>query len=219
MTNIGIIGATGLVGSLFLENILQDSRIDRVYTFGRRKTGVVHKKLVEIELDLFQLDDLEINQYQLSSLCCCIGTTAKKTPDKSLYRKIDLGIPIDAAKLCEANNIPNFQVISAMGANVNSKIFYNRTKGEMEKAVLSRKIGKAYILQPSLIVGPRKEYRLGERLAGGFMKYFSFLFIGPLKNYSPIKASEIAQSMKNLLFVEHPTGRINSTEIKKIASL
>ncbi|MDA8595947.1 nucleoside-diphosphate sugar epimerase [Flavobacteriaceae bacterium] len=219
MTNIGILGATGLVGSLFLDNILQDSRIDRVYTFGRRKTGVVHSKLVEIESDLFQLNDLAISQYQLSSLCCCIGTTAKKTPDKSQYRKIDLGIPMNAAKLCEANNIPNFQVISAMGANANSKIFYNRIKGEMENAVLSTKIMKTYILQPSLIVGPRKERRLGERLAGSFMKYFSFLFAGPLKNYSPIKASEIAQAMQNLLFVEHPSGRINSTEIKKVASL
>jgi len=219
MNNICILGATGLVGSLFLQNILEDNRVDTVYTIGRSKTGLKHKKLIEIEFDLFKLNELDLGQYNLSVLCCCIGTTAKKTPDKELYHKIDFGIPVNAAALCEKYQIPIFQVISAFGADSNSKIFYNRTKGEMENSVLLKKIKHIFILQPSLIIGPRKEYRLGEKLAGILMRFFSFLFVGPLRAFRPIEASQIAIAMHKLIYLNHKSGRIISPEIKTIANL
>src|SRR5699024_3350038 len=103
---------------------------------------------------------------------CCIGTTKAKTPNRDTYRKIDLGIPVDAAELAKTNGIETFLVISALVANSKSSVFYNRVKGEMEEMVLSKGIPNTYILKPSLIIGNRNEKRFGEGLAAGVMKVF-----------------------------------------------
>ena len=101
---------------------------------------------------------------------CCIGTTSAKTKDRTVYKAIDFGIPFAAAKLAKQNNISTYLVVSAMGANSKSKIFYNRTKGDMEQAVLSQKIPNTYILRPSLILGERNEKRFGESLGAVLLK-------------------------------------------------
>jgi len=126
---------------------------------------------------------------------CCIGTTAKQTPDKNLYRQIDLGIPVAAAQLCKKNHIPSFLVISAMGADAESRIFYNRTKGEMEQAVLNENILHTYIFRPSLIGGNRQDSRLGEQLGTIFAKLVNPLLMGNWRKYRMIEAATIAHAM------------------------
>jgi len=189
-----IVGATGLTGSLLLELLLEDARYKTVKVFTRTPLTFRHPKIVNFTGDLLALENFE-KDFLADEVFCCIGTTAKKTPDKELYRKIDFGIPVKAAQLCKKNNIPGFVVVSSLGADAKSSIFYSRTKGEMEEAVLGIKLPYTYILRPSLIIGNRKEKRMAEGLASSFFKIAAPIMTGPLKKYAPNKATDIAKAM------------------------
>ena len=151
-------------------------------------------KVTEILCDLLDVKSYKDNFFG-DEVFCCIGTTTKKTPDKELYKIIDYGIPVNSAKICEDNDIRTFAVMSSMGANANSSIFYNRTKGEMEDAVLENNINNTYILRPSIISGNRNESRTGEKVGLVVMKIFKPLLIGSLKKYKMINADTIANAM------------------------
>jgi hypothetical protein len=148
---------------------------------------------------------------------CCIGTTKAKTPDKNTYYKIDYGIPAVAAKLAKANGIANFIVVSAIGADKNSSIFYNRTKGQMEEAVLKENIASTHLLQPSLIVAKRKDSRVMEKLAAGFMQLLNPLLFGGAAKFKSIKASAIAKTMVWLANNSYPEVIVTSDKIAEIA--
>jgi hypothetical protein len=132
---------------------------------------------------------------------CCIGTTAKKTPNKIEYKAIDYGIPVAAATL----------------ANTKSSVFYSKTKGEMERDVFSKKIEYTYILQPSIIEGNRIEQRLGEKIGLLVFKILQPLFFGKLKKYKITEAKHIAQAMINLASSSSQEIIITSNKIKEIA--
>ncbi|HET8886565.1 MAG TPA: NAD(P)H-binding protein, partial [Salinimicrobium sp.] len=153
-----IIGSTGLTGSILLEKLLQDVRYGNIKLFSRSSVGIENAKIEEHLVNLFELEKYK-ELFTADEVFCCIGTTQKRTPDKTTYHKIDYGIPVNAAKLAKENGISTFLVISALGANPESRFFYNRTKGEMERDVLKQKIPQTYFFQPSLIAGDRKENR------------------------------------------------------------
>ncbi|MFL0099572.1 NAD(P)H-binding protein [Tenacibaculum maritimum] len=192
-----ILGATGLTGSFLLNNLLVDERYDTIKLFSRRSIGRKHPKIKEYIIDVLNLQESK-KDFIGDEVFCCIGTTAKKTKRKSIYRKIDIGIPAAAAKLARENKINTFIVISAMGANEKSKFFYNRVKGEMEKIILEEGIKYTYILRPSLIIGKRKENRFGEDLGNLFAKVLNPFLLGSLKNYRAISAKTIAKAMQVL---------------------
>ena len=175
--------------------------------------GINHRQAIQdFELENFEKD------FEADEVFCCIGTTAKKTSDKTVYKAIDYGIPVTAAKLSKRNNIPTFMVVSAMGANARSNIFYNKTKGEMERDVLLQKIINTYVLQPSIIGGNRKETRIGEKIGLFIFKIIQPLFIGKLQNYKIIEAEEIAQAMVNLANSKNSKEKIiTSNTIKNIS--
>lgn len=212
-----ILGATGLTGSMLLQKLLQDDRYTTIKLFSRSKIEGLPNKVVQFIGNLLELDQYKAD-FTGDEVYCCIGTTTKKTPNKKLYKQIDVGIPVTAAKLSKANNIHTFIVISAMGANKNSTVFYNKTKGEMEYDVLQQNIKNTFILRPSLIDGERKETRLLEKIGLVVFKLIQPLFIGNLKKYKTINAESIAQAMLNL--ANNTTNAeviITSNEIKKIA--
>jgi uncharacterized protein YbjT (DUF2867 family) len=201
-----ILGATGLTGSELLNQLLGDNSYQKVKVFGRKKLEINHPKLEQYIGDLFKLREFSKN-FKGDEVFCCIGTTAKKTPDKTVYKAIDCGIPVQAAKLTQENNIPFFAVVSAMGANKKSNIFYNKTKGEMEEGVLAQNIPFTYILRPSLILGKRNEKRLAESWAITLFEKLGFLFVGPFNKYLPNSASNIAKTMWKVA-QKRPSSRI-----------
>lgn len=209
-----LIGATGLTGSILLQKLLQHPDFELIKVLTRRSTGITSPKLEEHIVDLLKLESYQ-HLFKGTVVYCCIGTTKAKTPDKDLYFKIDYGIPVAAAKLAKEQGIPTYVVISSFGSNPDSKIFYSRTKGKMEKAVEAEQIPNTYILRPSLIVGDRKETRIGERIGELFFRIFNFLIP---KRYRYIKAETIAEAMVKLEEVGYPKMYIPSDEIKKIAS-
>ena len=213
--NAIILGATGLTGAHLLDLLLKDSDYDRVKVFTRKKLTNSHPKIEEHLVDLLKLSDHAI-EFTADVVFCCIGTTKAKTPDKALYRAIDYGIPVEAAKLCKQNSINQFIAISALGANSKSKVFYSQLKGEMERDVLAQHIKNTHLLQPSLIVGDRKEKRMGEDFSKYFMKIFGFLI--PAR-YKMIQAKTIAQAMVQLARNPRKEHVISSEKIKEIAKV
>jgi len=212
-----ILGATGLTGNHILHKLIEDKNYETIKLFSRSKIDGLPKKVKQFIGDILDLAQFKAN-FTADEVYCCIGTTAKKTPDKTLYKKIDYGIPFAAAKLSKENNIATFLVVSAMGANAQSTVFYNKTKGEMERDVLKQNIINTFILRPSLIGGERKESRILEKIGLVVIKIIQPLFIGKLKEYKIIDAENIAQAMINLANTKNNAGVIiTSNDIKKLS--
>ena len=212
-----ILGATGLTGNHVLQKLIEDDRYKSIKLFSRSKIEGLPEKVVQFIGNILKLDQFKAD-FTADEVYCCIGTTAKKTPTKNHYKDIDYGIPLAAAILCKENNIPTFIVISAMGANKDSKVFYNKTKGEMEYKVLQQNIKHTFILRPSLIGGERKESRLLEKIGITILKVVEPLFIGNLKKYKIISAKSIAKAMIILTNNTSITEVIiTSNDIKKIS--
>ena len=211
-----ILGATGLTGGILLEKLLQDDRYEKIKVFSRQHVSQKHPKIEEFLINLFELEKVG-GLFTGDEVFCCVGSTQRKTPDEELYRMVDFGIPATAARLSKLNGIRTFEVISAMGANENSRFFYNRTKGEMEGAVLEHRIENTYILRPSLIGGDRDESRPMEYAWKKIMALGDHLLVGKLKKYRSIHPETIASAMVYLANAKYASGRIESDEIKRIA--
>ncbi|WP_282075227.1 NAD(P)H-binding protein [Maribacter aquivivus] len=212
-----ILGASGLTGGLLLEKLLVDDRYETIKLFSRSRIEGLPNKVQQYIGNLLELEHFK-NDFRADEVYCCIGTTAKKTPDKTMYKNIDYGIPVAAAILAKENGIPTYLVVSAMGANKKSSVFYNRTKGEMEQDVVNQGIPNTSILRPSLIGGDREERRVLEKIGLVLFKAIQPLFIGPLKKYKIINAESIAQAMLNLANTTSNTDVIiTSNDIEQLA--
>ncbi|MDG1697966.1 MAG: NAD(P)H-binding protein [Polaribacter sp.] len=212
-----VLGATGLTGNFLLEKLITDSSYKKIKLFSRNSVHKTSTKIEEHLIDLFKLDTCK-ELFTGDVLFCCIGTTASKTKDKEVYKAIDYGIPVSAAKLATINNIKTFVVLSSMGANPSSSIFYNKTKGEMERDVLRQNIKNTYVLRPSLIGGNRDEVRVGERIGKVVMSLLGPFFLGPLKKYKIISPENIVSCMQKLAESEVYQSIFSSDEIVKIAN-
>lgn len=211
-----ILGSSGLTGSLLLNQVLNDERYSEVVLISRKGSGVQHPKVTEHIVNLFNLDQCG-DLFKADHIFCCIGTTKKKTPDRSQYRKIDFGIPVNAAKLAKQNGISSFAVISSIGADASSSIFYSKTKGEMENGVLSAGIPNTVIVRPSFITGQRKEQRTLEKIGIILFKAFQFILVGPFRRYRAIEANDIAFSM--IFLTNNPSDQqiFESNELETIS--
>ena len=212
-----VLGATGLVGGKLVEQLLHDDRYAAVRVFGRRKLDREHPKLEEFIGDLLQFESFA-HDFVGDEVFCCIGTTKAKTPDQNSYYKIDYGIPVAAARLAQKKRINTFLVVSALGADPKSPIFYNRVKGEMEASVLALDIPKTHIVQPSLIGGNRQEKRAGESLFKGLLGVLNGIMIGPLQKYRMILPDTIAAAMIWLANNEFGEKRVESEQLKELVA-
>ncbi|WP_298364416.1 NAD(P)H-binding protein [uncultured Lutibacter sp.] len=214
-----ILGATGLTGTLLLDTLIKDYRYDTIKLFSRKKIDGLPSKVIQFIGNVIELENFK-KDFTGDEVFCCIGTTAKKTPNKTIYKQIDYGIPVTAAKLSKENNIKTFIVVSAIGANSKSGIFYNKIKGEMQRDVLLQNIKNTYILQPSFIKGNRNETRTGEKIGLVVFKLIQPLFRGKLKKYRIIEATSIAKAMVNLANLKPLSQKtLKSDYIKQISKI
>ena len=189
-----VAGATGLVGRHLAEELLNNEQYRQVTVFSRQAIDIHHQKLQQLIVDFDNL-----NHQQLPAMAddvyCALGTTIKKAGSKAAFYKVDHDYVINLAGFAASVNAKRFLVVSAMGADAKSHIFYNRVKGEMEADISVMAIPEIHIFRPSLIIGKRKEFRFGEYLARKIAGNLAFTFVGTLKKYRPIKASVIAKAM------------------------
>ena len=183
-----------MVGSLLLDKLLKDDTYDKVKVLSRKQLSP-HDKLELILVNNF--DKLEEFEHKLSAddVFCCLGTTMAKAKSKEAFRKVDHDYPLLLADLSLKNGARQFIIVSAMGANKNSSIYYNKVKGEVEQALLDKPFRELHILKPSLLLGPRDEKRTGEDAAKKIYKVINFAFVGPFKKYKGIQADQVAKAM------------------------
>ena len=214
-----LLGATGLTGSYLLNELLNNSEYAKVIVFSRRPLETQNGKLQVFECDLLNLEEQK-DYFKADEVYVCTGTTSNKTPNKKYYRNIDFGIPVTAAQLCRENRIDNIAVISSLGANSKSSVFFTKIKGEMEESVLEMEIPNTYLLRPAMILGPRKERRLGETFGKMLTFFINPLLHGSLRKYKGIHAKTIANAMINLFNEKSDLKEIiESDKIWEIAKL
>jgi len=189
-----VYGASGLVGSYILENLLNNANYEQVIIVVRRDLNIQHSKLKMLIGDFNTLSKV-IEGIQVDEVFIALGTTQKKTPDKKLYYQIDHDYPILAAKLAKENGAKAVFLVSALGANAKSSIFYTKLKGETEQGIISLNLEHTYIFRPSMILGDRKESRPMEKVFIGIFKLINPLFLGSLSKYKGIEAEDIAKAM------------------------
>lgn len=212
-----VLGGTGLTGSLLIKQLVDDDRYACIKLFSRKASGIGSEKLEEHIGDLLQMEQFK-DDFTADEVFCCVGTTSAKTKDRAVYKAIDYGIPVAAATLARENNISTFLVISSMGANPRSRVFYSRTKGEMELAVSDKNIPHTYILRPSLILGQRMEKRISESLGAVVLKVTNSLLVGKMKKYRAIEADCIAAAMIQLAFSRPPSGVVLSDKLQELGT-
>ncbi|WP_264532006.1 oxidoreductase [Flavobacterium sp. N502540] len=187
-------GASGLVGSYILENLLNNATYEQVIIVVRKDLNIQHPKLKILIGDFNTLSKV-IKDIQVDEVFIALGTTQKKTPDKKLYYQIDHDYPILATKLAKENGAKAVFLVSALGANAKSSIFYTKLKGETEQGIISLNLEHTYIFRPSMILGDRKESRPMEKVFIGIFKLINPLFVGSLSKYKGIEAEDIAKAM------------------------
>lgn len=188
-----MIGATGLVGSHLLEQLLSDDVFATVRVLVRKPINIQHPKLQAEVVDFNNYEEYKNKLGTGDCIFCCIGTTnANVKGDKALYRKIDFDIPVNAARFGKEAGFQQYLIVTALGANSNSRIFYSRLKGEVEEVISTFGFNGLHIFRPSFILGNRKEQRSGESIFKRLFKAISFMLPSNLK---PIEASAIATAM------------------------
>lgn len=189
-----MIGSTGLIGSHLLELLLDSNDYEKVITFVKRDTGIKHPKLTQHIVD-FDKPETYKNFITGDDFFCTIGTTIKKAGSKEAFRKVDFEYPSQFASCAAQNKVKQFLIVSSLGADLNSGNFYLKTKGETEVFLKDSDFESVAVLQPSLLLGNRTEFRLGEKIGAFFMKTFSFIFLGKLKKYKPIESTAVAKAL------------------------
>jgi uncharacterized protein YbjT (DUF2867 family) len=197
-------GATGLVGSHVLELLLTDGRWSRVVTVGRRTTSRKHEKLEQRVVDLGELEtgsDLP----HVDDVFCCLGTTIKQAGSQPAFRLVDHDFVVGLARAGLRARATQFLLVSAIGADPESRVFYSRVKGETEAAIRKLSYQAIQIFRPSLLLGERPEFRLGERIAMLGAPVMPVLLFGRLRRYRPIQAATVARAMVTIAH-EAPRG-------------
>ncbi|MBT2693858.1 oxidoreductase [Bacillus sp. ISL-55] len=189
-----IAGATGLIGKELLQFLLNANEYDKVVSIVRRPIGIEHPKLDERIVNFDQLEqDKEV--FSVDDVFCALGTTIKKAETKEAMWKVDVDYPVGIAKLASSNGARKFLLVSSMNANPDSPIFYSKMKGQLEEEIKQIPFKTTAIFRPSLLLGERDEFRMGERAAAAIFTKMPFLFWGPFKKYKAIEGRTVASAM------------------------
>ena len=188
-----VIGATGLIGSLLVEELLKDPEFETVRILIRRPIKLEHPKLEKKLVDFEDSDSLLIALTDSDCIFSAIGTTNRNVKNnKAEYRKIDFDLPLRVARLGKMVGCENFSLVSAVNANSKSSFFYVRLKGEVEEAIRAVGIRSVHVMRPSMLLGNRKEKRPAEKILQSTFRAMSFLMPSRFK---PIEGRDVAKAM------------------------
>lgn len=189
-------GATGLVGQALLSELLASPVYDRVVAVGRRAPPVVHGKLIAVPTDFTGFDAVPDG---IDDAYCCLGTTIRVAGSQAAFRRVDYDFVVAFARAAAARGATRLALVSSLGADARSRVFYSRVKGETEDAVAGLGFQTLYILRPSLLLGNRTERRPVERLATALFGLVTPLLQGPLRRYRPLRGDAGARAMLRLM--------------------
>ena len=189
-----IFGSSGLIGGQLLKILIETNNYNKIKLFVRSAPEINDPKIEIIETDF---NNLENHKEDIKGDDCffCIGTTKQNTPDKNEYRRIEYNIPVEVAQIAKLNLVNSFLYVSSGFADPKNSGAYLRNKGEVEEGLKKLNFPKLGIMRPSILLGNRKENRVGEKIGIFVMKMFSPLFLGGLKKTKPIHSEKVAKAM------------------------
>lgn len=189
-----VIGATGMTGTALVQMLLDKKDVDQVVILVRRPTGKQHEKLQE---HVVNFDAPETYRQYLKGdvLFSAMGTTLKTAGSKEAQYKIDYTYQHQAAEMAANNGVKIYVLLSAAGAKPDAAVFYSKMKGELERDVKRLSFQAIHIIKPGMLKGPRKENRVGERIAIPVMEAIGML--PGLRALKPISDVEVASAMYN----------------------
>lgn len=206
-----VYGASGLVGQSLVHQLLEHTGYSKITVLVRRKLELAHQKLAQVIIDF---DKPAIEPVYADEVYCCMGTTIKKAGSKAAFYKVDHDYVLNIARLAKSNGVQKFAFVSSMGADANSRIFYSKTKGEVEADLVKTGFESLFIFRPSLLLGARTEKRIGEQVAAWLMVNLNFLV--PAR-YKAIEASQVAKAM--LYMMNSGKAGIHVLESQEIAAI
>ena len=208
-----VIGATGAVGKDLVQQLIEDSSMERIDIFVRREVKMPAAKVVAHVVD-FDHPETWADQIKGDVLFSCMGTTIKAAGSQEAQWKVDYTYQFDAAKAAKANGVPTYVLVSSIGADVKSKLFYTKMKGALDDAVQKLGFEGCYILRPPSLVRKGSD-RFGEK--AGIVALRALNAIGLLHTWTPMPTEAVAAAMIRLA----KSGRkgievIESQEILKV---
>jgi len=205
-----LVGASGLIGGFLLQRLLEAPQYARVTVWARRPLEATHPKLA---LEIVEFAKLEARRVEAEDVFCCLGTTIKQAGTQEAFRRVDHDYPVALAKAAAKSGAKRMLVVSALGASSRSSVFYNRVKGDMETDVAAAGVPQTSFFRPSLLSGPRKEERMGEKIG-----LVVGNLLGPLLGrYRPIHGGLVAAAMLKAAADDLPGRTYESNEIRALA--
>ncbi|WP_368502998.1 oxidoreductase [Alkalihalophilus sp. As8PL] len=210
-----ILGATGLIGRQVVKELTSASEYNEVHLLVRRPVDKTNPKQIVHMVDFDSL--VEESFPHVDDVFICIGTTIKKAKTKEAFKKVDFDYPVKVATMARNKGASRLLVISAIGADHSSRVFYSRVKGEMEEAIKKLSYPHVDIFRPSLLLGEREEFRLGEKMGEVGVKLLKPVLAGPMRKYRGIKDVVVARAMYRRAIREASEGVtiIQSDDIEK----
>jgi len=213
-----VAGATGLTGRALCHQLVADKRYKSVRAMVRKRSDAL-AGCEQLVCDLREIPPLKA----IDDAFCCLGTTSKVAGSPENFREVDFDFVVNVARAAKAAGAKRMLVLSALGANGNSKVFYSRVKGEMEDALAALDFEALHIFRPSFLVGgalQRAESRPLERLSIATFSALSPLLIGAARKYRPIGVDTVARAMISAAFdAESGISVYESNEIERLAEL
>ena len=194
-----VIGATGLVGSHLLDQLLGDVRFGEVSVFTRRPTGKTHLKLQEHLIDFGKPLEWQ-HLVKGDVIYLALGTTRAKAGSKQAQYRVDHGFQFQFAAAAAHNGVPVLVLVSSAGAKPGSPFFYMRMKGKLEEDVAGLPFRRAVFIRPGILTGPRTETRHGEKAGMAIVRFMNRL--GLMRSMRPIHGDSVARAMINATFRE-----------------
>ena len=211
-----IFGSSGLIGNELFKTILLNNSYDKIKVFVRSIPEVNNPKVEIVKTDFFNLEQYK-DKIIGDDCFFCIGTTKKDTPDKEEYRRVEYNIPVNVAKIAKANSVKSFYYVSSIGANPNASSNYLKNKGQVEEELKNLNFSKLAIIRPSLLIGNRKSFRLGEVIFTPVMNTLTLFTFGSFKKYKPIKIENVVKAMLNISLNTSNKMVYESNELEAIA--
>ena len=212
-----LFGASGLVGGHLLNQLIKDTNYSKIKLFVRSVPEISDPKVEIIKTDF---NNLQNHKEDIKGNDCfvCIGTKKKNAPDKNEYKRVELDIPKEIAKIAKSNLVKSFIFVSALYANPKSSGDYVRFKGLVEEELKELNFPKLGIMRPSFLIGNRKEKRASETIGIFVFKLLSPLLLGPLKKMKPIHSETVARAMIAVIQKDIQQTIFESNEILDISS-
>jgi len=189
-----VLGASGLVGKALVEILASRNNYQRIHLVVRKPLQFTSERCVQHIIDMDQLQQYQ-QLFDVNDVFCCLGTTIKKAKTREAFRKVDYDYPVEAGRLAKSQHVDGYYIVTAMGANAASSIFYSRVKGEVEDKLATFGLPSLHLFRPSLLTGDREEYRFGERVAERISPFVNPLLRGPMRKYRSIEAKTVALAM------------------------